>query len=100
MVTSGDDWPVRDVLGALVERRALSAVQVAGLVDRLLDGACDDMEAASLLIALRMKGETAVELAAAARALRARMVTFPTGRDDVLDTCGTGGDDSFTFNIS
>jgi anthranilate phosphoribosyltransferase len=78
----------------------LSAGQVGELMDRLLDGGCADAEAAALLVALRMKGETAAELAAAARALRARMVPFPTGRDDVLDTCGTGGDGSGTFNIS
>jgi anthranilate phosphoribosyltransferase len=91
---------LRSVLEALMERRALTAGQVAELMDRLLDGGTGDAEAAALLVALRMKGETAAELAAAARALRARMVPFPTGRDDVLDTCGTGGDGSGTFNIS
>jgi anthranilate phosphoribosyltransferase len=90
----------RTALGALVERRGLAAGQVAELMDRLLDGGCGDAEAAALLVALRMKGETAAELAAAARALRARMVPLPTGRDDVLDTCGTGGDGCGTFNIS
>jgi anthranilate phosphoribosyltransferase len=87
-------------LAALVERRGLEAGQVGDLIDRLLDGGCDDAEAAALLVALRMKGETAAELASAARSLRARMVPFPTGRDDVLDTCGTGGDGAGTFNIS
>ena len=47
-----------------------------------------------------MKGETAAELAAAAAVLREHMVLLETGRDDVLDTCGTGGDGSGTFNIS
>jgi anthranilate phosphoribosyltransferase len=55
---------------------------------------------AALLVALRMKGETAEELAAAAAAMRERMVPLETGRSDVLDTCGTGGDGSDTFNIS
>src|SRR5439155_22938279 len=55
---------------------------------------------AALLTALRMKGETAVEIAAAAVVLREHMVRLDTGRDDVLDTCGTGGDGTNTFNIS
>jgi anthranilate phosphoribosyltransferase len=53
-----------------------------------------------LLIALRMKGETSVELAAAAAVLREHMVPLHTGRHDLLDTCGTGGDGLGTFNIS
>jgi len=52
------------------------------------------------LVALRMKGETAVEIAAAAAVLRQHMVRLETGRDGVLDTCGTGGDGAQTFNIS
>ena len=47
-----------------------------------------------------MKGETAEELAAAAAVLREHMVRLETGRPDVLDTCGTGGDGCSTFNIS
>jgi anthranilate phosphoribosyltransferase len=47
-----------------------------------------------------MKGETAEELAAAAGVLREQMVPLETGRDDVLDTCGMGGDGANTFNIS
>jgi anthranilate phosphoribosyltransferase len=47
-----------------------------------------------------MKGETAVEIAAAAAVLRERMIRLETDRDDVLDTCGTGGDGAETFNIS
>ena len=53
-----------------------------------------------MLVALRMKGETAEELAAAARVLRQHAVPLTTGRDDVLDTCGTGGDGAGTFNVS
>src|SRR5205085_8626290 len=70
------------------------------LFEGLFDGGFNDGEAAALLVALRMRGETASELAAAARALRARMIPFPAGETDVLDTCGTGGDAAGTFNIS
>jgi anthranilate phosphoribosyltransferase len=91
---------VTDLLAALVERRDLDARQMRALLTELMAGTCAEAETAALLVALRMKGETAAELAAAAAVLREHMVVLETGRDDVLDTCGTGGDGSGTFNIS
>jgi anthranilate phosphoribosyltransferase len=58
------------------------------------------VELAALLLALRMKGETSTELAAAAAVLREYMIPLATGRTGLLDTCGTGGDGTGTFNIS
>ncbi len=55
---------------------------------------------AALLVALRSKGETAGEIAAVARALRAVAVTVPCPHPQAVDTCGTGGDGADTFNIS
>jgi anthranilate phosphoribosyltransferase len=66
----------------------------------LLGGSLGEAEAAALLVALAMKGETADELAAGAAVLREHCVPLAAGRPDVLDTCGTGGDGSGTFNIS
>src|SRR5207302_2084124 len=66
----------------------------------LMAGSISEAEIAAFLIALRMKGETAAELAAGAAVLREQMVRFETGRTDVLDTCGTGGDGTGTLNIS
>jgi anthranilate phosphoribosyltransferase len=87
-------------LEALLDRRDLGAVQMSALMHGIVTGACGEGEAAALLVALRMKGETGEELAAAAGVLREYCVPLLTGRDDVLDTCGTGGDGSSTFNIS
>ena len=56
----------RDTLTALLDRRDLSAEQARSAIDYLLDGNCETADAAALLVALRMKGETAIELAAAA----------------------------------
>ena len=89
-----------DCLTALLERRDLSDAQMRGLMRAMIAGECGDAETAALLTALRMKGESAAEIAAAATVLREHMVPLDTGRDDVLDTCGTGGDDAATFNIS
>ena len=57
-------------------------------------------EVARLLLALHRKGETVEELAGAAVALRQHMTPIRSRRDDAIDTCGTGGDASETFNIS
>lgn len=88
------------ILGALLERRPLTSFQIQAIFDRLLSGRFDDGQVAAYLMASRMKGETAEELAAAAQCLRARMHRLETARTDLLDTCGTGGDDAGTFNIS
>jgi anthranilate phosphoribosyltransferase len=87
-------------LAALLERRDLSAVQTCELMHGVLGGACGEADIAALLVALRMKGETAEELAAAAAVLREYRVPFDAGRTGLLDTCGTGGDGACTFNIS
>jgi len=85
----------------LVERHPVSADQVADFVSRLISGDADPLEASACLTAWRMKGETAEELATAAQVMRQWMV--PMDRrfiGDALDTCGTGGDGSSSFNIS
>jgi anthranilate phosphoribosyltransferase len=87
-------------LEALLARRDLPAVQMCQIMHDILNGACGDVETAALLTALQLKGETADELAAAASVLREYCQPLAVGRDDVLDTCGTGGDASRTFNIS
>lgn len=70
------------------------------ILGEMMAGRCGEAEAAAFLIALRAKGETAGEIACAARVLREHMVAWDSGVADLLDTCGTGGDHSGTFNIS
>jgi anthranilate phosphoribosyltransferase len=89
-----------ECLAALIERHDLSENQMRSAMSEMMAGRCSETEAAALLIALRMKGESAAEIAAAASVLREQMVRLETGRADVLDTCGTGGDGAETFNIS
>src|SRR5262245_4071333 len=98
-VQSGEAW-FTQTLAILLERRDLGADAMRRLIERFVSGECGEVEMASLLVALRMKGETAEELAAAASVLRERMVCLETDREGVLDTCGTGGDGAGTFNIS
>src|SRR5258708_40259516 len=65
----------------------------------LLEGHASEPQIAAFLVAMHMKGETALELAGFASAMRERMVVVDAGAD-VIDTCGTGGDGAGTFNIS
>jgi anthranilate phosphoribosyltransferase len=89
-----------ETLTALIGRRDLTEDAMRVVMQDVMAGRCGEAETAALLVALRMKGETAAELAAAAAVLREHMVRLDTGRPDVLDTCGTGGDGSGTFNVS
>jgi anthranilate phosphoribosyltransferase len=89
-----------EALAALLDRRDLSQDQVHGVMEGVLSGALGEVETTAFLVSLRWKGETADELGAAAGTLRRHMLRFDAGRADVLDTCGTGGDGSATFNIS
>jgi anthranilate phosphoribosyltransferase len=87
-------------LSSLVDRNDLEAMKMCELMEGLLGGTCGEAETAALLVALRMKGETPDELAAAAAVLRDHMKPVDVGGLAVLDTCGTGGDGTGTFNIS
>jgi anthranilate phosphoribosyltransferase len=88
------------MLQTLFERRELDETALRAVLGEMMAGSCGEAEAAALLVALRMKGETAGEIAAAARVLREHMVRWDAGSAEVLDTCGTGGDGAGTFNIS
>ncbi len=87
-------------MNGLLNRVELAPSTIAEAVRDLIAGRVDDAHAASFLTALRMKGETAGEIAGAATALREQMIRLEPKSRPVLDTCGTGGDDSGTFNIS
>jgi len=77
----------------------LSADQAAEVLAEVMVGAASEVEIAALLIGLRTKGETVEELAGLARTMRALATPVDTGRDDLLDTAGTGGGRP-TFNVS
>ncbi|MGA2031261.1 MAG: anthranilate phosphoribosyltransferase [Thermoguttaceae bacterium] len=78
----------------------LSAEQVAEAMGLIMRGRCHDDQIARLLLGLHRKGETVAEVAGAAAAMREQMTRIRTSHAKVIDTCGTGGDRSGTFNIS
>jgi anthranilate phosphoribosyltransferase len=92
---------LKATIAQLVDLRALEPEQMRSTLDAIFDGQATGAQLGAFLVALRMKGETPRELAAAARVMRERAtrVRVPVGRP-VLDTCGTGGDGANTLNIS
>ena len=92
---------ISDAIKELVGGRDLSAGDVEAAMDAILGGEASGSQIAAFVVALRMKGESADEIAAAARALRRHCETIqPEVDGPLLDTCGTGGDGLHTFNIS
>jgi anthranilate phosphoribosyltransferase len=87
-------------LERLLRREDLSREEMGTLFGRLMDGEISDVFKAALLSALACKEESVGEIAGAAAAMRQRVVHIPHQVADVVDTCGTGGDGSGTFNIS
>ncbi len=91
----------RQMLQRLIEGRDLEGPELQRFVGDVMDGRCDPSVVAGVLVALRAKGETAREVAAAARAMRERSLSVPVAEPDLsVDTCGTGGDGADTVNIS
>ena len=89
-----------DVLGSVAAGNDLSQTEMSSAIDEIMRGEWPDPQIALLLTALHHKGETVEEVAGAADAMRRHMTPIRTRHAALLDTCGTGGDSSGTFNIS
>jgi len=90
---------IKEAIHLLVGGIDLSEAEMAECMKEIMEGKATDAQIGSFLAALRIKGETVEEITGAARIMRdkAAKIKAPEG---VLDTCGTGGDMSHTFNIS
>ncbi len=88
------------VLEKLSRSEHLSAAEGEAIMEHIMSGQATGAQIGALLMALRMKGETAEEIGGFARTMRRHCVRIETNRQDLVDTCGTGGDGLDTFNIS
>ncbi|WP_235472377.1 anthranilate phosphoribosyltransferase, partial [Ardenticatena maritima] len=91
---------VRTALQKVLDGESLGAVEAEQVMDAIMHGEATPAQIAGFLVALRMKGETVDEITGFARAMRRAAVQVRPSREDVIDTCGTGGDRAGTFNIS
>ncbi len=90
----------QQILGRLSAGENLSLEETAAAVDGIMQGRWSEAEIGLFLTALRAKGETVDEIAGAATAMRRHMTPIRSHREGIIDTCGTGGSSSATFNIS
>ena len=87
-------------IGKLVEQQNLTEEEAAQAMRQIMEGGATPAQIAAFLTALRIKGETIEEITGCARVMREKATPIRAPYPNVIDTCGTGGDGSQTFNIS
>jgi anthranilate phosphoribosyltransferase len=90
----------RDHLSAIIAGDNLDQSEMYQMMKTILSGEASDAQIGAFMAALAAKGETFAELAGAAQAMRQQAVRIQTTASTVVDTCGTGGDGTHSFNIS
>src|SRR4030042_1163214 len=90
---------IKEAISALISGRSLAADEAAQVMEEIMQGEATPAQFGAFVTALRLKGETVDEIVGLARTMRARAIPV-TIDGPVVDTCGTGGDGSQTFNIS
>lgn len=88
------------ILGSLIEGKDLTEEEMLAYMEAIMSGEKSEAEIASFLTALKIKGEAVSEIVAGAKVMRKKAAILDLGGIDSLDTCGTGGDASGTYNIS
>lgn len=91
---------IQDAIQQLIAGRDLDRETATAVMDQIMSGEATDAQIGGFLVALRYKGETEDEVAGFTEVMRAKATRISGGRPPLLDTCGTGGDASGTFNIS
>ena len=91
---------IKEVLKKLINREHLDEVEATNIFDAMINGKLTDAQISCFLTLLVSNGESATEIAAAAKIMRLHCLKVPTKLRNLVDTCGTGGDGSNSFNVS
>jgi anthranilate phosphoribosyltransferase len=91
---------IRDAVAKAVNMEDLNEYEMMDVMSEIMEGRATPAQIAAFITALRMKGETVAEVTGAARIMRQKAVRIDARSSVIVDTCGTGGDGSHTFNIS
>ncbi len=91
---------IQEAIAKVIEGADLSRGEMTDVMNQIMSGEATDAQIGAFLIALRVKGECVDEIAGAASVMREKATPIVTKHDVIVDTCGTGGDHSGTFNIS
>ncbi len=91
---------IKETIAKAVEGQDLTQEEMEGTMEEIMTGHATPAQIGSFITALRIKGETVEEITGAATVMRAKAVRIDLKGDTLLDTCGTGGDGTHTFNVS
>jgi anthranilate phosphoribosyltransferase len=91
---------IQEVISKLLDGTQLARAEARAVMNEIMRGEATPAQIAGFLVALRSKGETADEITGCAEAMRDHVLVVRPGRDDLVDTAGTGGDGAHTINIS
>lgn len=91
---------IKEAISQLAEKKDLSQEIMTGAMEEIMTGQASPAQIAAYLLGLRMKGETVDEITCAAQVMRRHVTKIKSRESFLLDTCGTGGDTSGTFNVS
>jgi len=91
---------IQRALARLLDGHDLSREEARAVMNEIMEGEATPAQIGGFLVALRLKGETADEIAGCADAMREHVLRIRPARDDLVDTAGTGGDGANTWNIS
>ena len=91
---------ITQAINAVIQKHDLTEEQMQSVMRTIMTGGATDAQIGGFLIGLRMKGETVNEITAAASVMRELAASVDVDPSHLVDTCGTGGDASGTFNIS
>jgi anthranilate phosphoribosyltransferase len=91
---------IQSAISKLLDGTQLARAEARAVMDEIMRGEATPAQIGGFLVALRSKGETAEEITGCAEAMRDHVLVVRPGRDDLVDTAGTGGDGAHTINIS
>lgn len=91
---------IKESIQKVIAGGNLEESEAAGVMEQIMEGSATPAQIGALLVALRLKGETVEEITGLARVMRAKATRVTTNHEMLVDTCGTGGDGTNTFNIS
>ena len=91
---------MKEIFEKLATKQDLSEGEIEGVFNRILNGELTESQIAALLLGLKMKGETVDEIVGVVKSLKKHAVQLPQTYSDAMCNCGTGGDQSYSFNIS
>lgn len=91
---------IQSAIQSVIDKKHLNNDEMRSVMQNIMTGECTDAQIAGFLVGLRSKGETVEEISAAAQIMRQLASRVHINRENLIDTCGTGGDGSSTFNIS